>query len=229
MFCVFLSISTSSNRLIPSFRPSTRVFLHKQDQVAGKLDPTAFPYVKDTPPLTPAPSLRATPSTGATSLRSAKPSWHRAARPGAGSEAKQRVIVFMAGGMAYSEMREAYAAGKSLGKEVIIGEFLELFGIRAPVFLCYRVLASSSLLTRAVASWASPAHAFHSLSLSFLLPRDPRPDSNPPLSHRLHTHIHAPRIHRRPQSPRALWRRLARLPQRPARAALRTASLPGVL
>ena len=118
--CYFLLISTCTN-LYVSLHPCTR----QQDQVAGKLDPTAFPYVKDTPPLTPAPSLRATPSTGATSLRSAKPSWHRAARPGATQESKQRVLVFVAGGMTFSEMREAYALSKSLSKEVVIGMYLD--------------------------------------------------------------------------------------------------------
>lgn len=81
-----------------------------------------FPYVKDAPSLAPAPSLRATPSSGATSLRSAKPSWHRAARPNA-QEARQRVLVFVAGGMTYSEMREAYSLSKSLNKEIILGAY----------------------------------------------------------------------------------------------------------
>lgn len=80
-----------------------------------------FPYVKDAPSLTPAPSIKATPSTGSQSLRSAKPSWHRAARPGANQENKQRLFVFVAGGMTYSEMREAYLLSKSLNKEIIIG------------------------------------------------------------------------------------------------------------
>lgn len=77
--------------------------------------------MKDQPSLAAAPSLKATPSTGATSLRSAKPSWHRAARPGASTENRQRVLVFVAGGMTYSEMREAYLLSKSLNKEIIIG------------------------------------------------------------------------------------------------------------
>lgn len=92
-----------------------------QDHVNNRLDPTLFPYVKDQPSLSTAPSLKATPSTGATSLRSAKPSWHRAAKPGAAQEVKQRVLVFVAGGMTYSEMREAYQLSKSLNKDIIIG------------------------------------------------------------------------------------------------------------
>lgn len=93
-----------------------------QEHVGNKLDPTLFPYVKDQPSLSAAPSLKATPSTGATSLRSAKPSWHRAARPGASQEAKQRLFVFVTGGMTYSEMREAYLLSKSLNKDIIIGK-----------------------------------------------------------------------------------------------------------
>ena len=93
-----------------------------QDQVAGKLDPAGFPYVKDYPQAAPAAfSARPTP-TPTTSLRSAKPSWHRAARTGgAVAETRQRVLVFVAGGMTYSEMREAYSLSSQLGKDVIIG------------------------------------------------------------------------------------------------------------
>ncbi|KAI0091472.1 Sec1-like protein [Irpex rosettiformis] len=92
-----------------------------EDHNANRLDPILFPYVKDAPSLAPAPSLKSTPSTGSQSLRSAKPSWHRAARPGAGQENRQRLFVFMAGGMTYSEMREAYVLSKSLNKDIIIG------------------------------------------------------------------------------------------------------------
>ncbi|EKM50683.1 uncharacterized protein PHACADRAFT_264085, partial [Phanerochaete carnosa HHB-10118-sp] len=101
------------------YKPLLRTVI--EDHVNNKLDPTMFPYVKDQPTLSAAPSIKATPSTGATSLRSAKPSWHRAAKPGASQEAKQRVLVFVAGGMTYSEMREAYQLSKSLNKDIIIG------------------------------------------------------------------------------------------------------------
>ena len=94
-----------------------------QDQVAGKLDPAAFPYVKDYPQAAPAASSSARPTpTPTTSLRSTKPSWHRAARTGGtATETRQRVLVFVAGGMTYSEMREAYVLSSQLGKDVIIG------------------------------------------------------------------------------------------------------------
>lgn len=104
------------------FPPLTPYAHTLQDQVSGRLDPAGFPYVKDYPQATPAAySARPTP-TPTTSLRSAKPSWHRAARTGnAATETRQRVIVFVAGGMTYSEMREAYLLSSQLGKDVIIG------------------------------------------------------------------------------------------------------------
>jgi syntaxin-binding protein 1 len=77
--------------------------------------------VKDYPQAIPtALSARPTP-TPTTSLRSAKPSWYRAARTtGAVAEARQRVLLFVAGGMTYSEMREAYLLSSQLGKDVFI-------------------------------------------------------------------------------------------------------------
>lgn len=88
---------------------------------------------------------------GTTSLRSAKPTWHQKGRPtpasgaagsaspaGAGgatmaprgstsaqnelsSPTSQRIIVFMAGGMTYSEMRTAYQIGKRVNADVYMG------------------------------------------------------------------------------------------------------------
>lgn len=99
-----------------------------QDHVNGRLDQQAFPYVKDSPAtLASSSSLRNSPVTPVTptsgSLRSAKPSWHKAApKTGTTAEVRQRVLVFVAGGMTYSEMREAYLLSKSLSKDIIIGE-----------------------------------------------------------------------------------------------------------
>lgn len=60
--------------------------------------------------------------TPTTSLRSAKPSWHRAARAGGPTvETRQRLLVFVAGGMTYSEMRDAYSLSSQLGKDIFIG------------------------------------------------------------------------------------------------------------
>lgn len=77
--------------------------------------------MKDSPiVLSPAASLKqTTPQT--TSLRSAKPSWHKAVRPNVLAENKQRVIVFVVGGMTYSEIREAYSLSTSLNKDIYIG------------------------------------------------------------------------------------------------------------
>jgi syntaxin-binding protein 1 len=93
-----------------------------QDQVSGKLDPAGFPYVKDYPQSTPAAASARPTMTPTTSLRSAKPSWHRAARTGGPAvETRQRLLVFVAGGMTYSEMREAYSLSSQLGKDIFIG------------------------------------------------------------------------------------------------------------
>ncbi|KAG8767035.1 vacuolar sorting protein VPS33/slp1 [Ceratobasidium sp. 428] len=103
-----------------------------EDHFSGKLDASAFPYVRDAPPSA-APlgsslgSFRASPQpaaqTGAapTSLRSQRPGWHKAPVRGAGEPVKQRVIVFMAGGMTYSEMRAVYTMSNTLNKDIYIG------------------------------------------------------------------------------------------------------------
>ncbi|TFK51842.1 Sec1-like protein [Heliocybe sulcata] len=114
--------STDEEYELSRFRPLMKTVL--EEQVSGKLDVGLFPYVKDAP-MANAPaaaSLRTAP-VAATSLRSAKPSWHRAAKPGggAGADTRQRILLFVAGGMTYSEMREAYLLSNSLNKEIIIG------------------------------------------------------------------------------------------------------------
>lgn len=100
----------------------------EQEQNSNKLDLTNFPYIKDMPPEA-NPSLRASSahlaasSNPSGSLRSARPTWHKA--PSArinNTEGKQRFIIFIAGGMTYSEMRCAYTVGQALGKDVYIGK-----------------------------------------------------------------------------------------------------------
>ena len=99
-----------------------------QDHVNGTLDQQTFPYVKDSPTnLSASSSLRSSPVTPTTptsgSLRSAKPSWHKATpKTGAVVQVRQRVLVFVAGGMTYSEMREAYLYSKSSNRDIIIGQ-----------------------------------------------------------------------------------------------------------
>lgn len=110
------------------FKPLLRTVL--EDASSNKLDQNVFPYVKDFPTATPiaaTASLRsATNSPAPTSLRSQKPAWHRAAKPGgATQENRPRMLVFVAGGMTYSEMRETYVLSNSLGKDIFIGAFLD--------------------------------------------------------------------------------------------------------
>ncbi|KAF8493208.1 Sec1-like protein [Russula emetica] len=102
------------------YKPLLRTVV--EDQVSGKLDPAGFPYVKDYPQSTPAAASARPAMTPTTSLRSAKPSWHRAARTGGPAvETRQRLLVFVAGGMTYSEMRDAYLLSSQLGKDIFIG------------------------------------------------------------------------------------------------------------
>ncbi|VDB99862.1 unnamed protein product [Peniophora sp. CBMAI 1063] len=113
------------------FKPLLRTVL--EDAANNKLDQSVFPYVKDFPTVAPVAaasslSLRSggggsgASSPAPTSLRSQKPAWHRAAKPGgAVQENRPRMLVFVAGGMTYSEMREAYLLSNSLGKDIFIG------------------------------------------------------------------------------------------------------------
>ncbi|KAF7296537.1 hypothetical protein HMN09_01060700 [Mycena chlorophos] len=114
------------------FKPALRTML--EEHMTDRLDKTLFPYVKEEPSpggssaLSSAPSsLRSATPVQTTSLRSQKPSWHKAARPGAGGAAAERdtnrgrLLVFVAGGMTYSEIREAYALSSSLNRDVFIG------------------------------------------------------------------------------------------------------------
>ncbi|PWY97033.1 Sec1-like protein [Testicularia cyperi] len=129
------------------YQPLVKLMI--EDHFAGKLEQATYPYVRDAPPepaagglalpvqtsalarvglggnssSTPPPSARTQPS----SLRSAKPTWHQKGR-GGGSTAglertdnRQRVLVFVAGGMTYSEMRSAYQISEKLGKDCYIG------------------------------------------------------------------------------------------------------------
>ena len=96
----------------------------EQDQVAGKLDATTFPYIRDTPAQTSAVSTPVHTPTPTTSLRSTKPTWAKAPIPGgfsATNEVRPRLLVFIAGGMTYSEMRTCYARADPLRQDIILG------------------------------------------------------------------------------------------------------------
>lgn len=97
----------------------------QQDHHNNRLDQNLFPFIKETPPeltISNRNAAAAAPIQSSSSLRSARPTWHKApsARMG-NTEGKQRMIVFVAGGITYSEMRLAYTVGQALGKEIFIG------------------------------------------------------------------------------------------------------------
>ncbi|KAH6916053.1 ras opposite [Coprinopsis sp. MPI-PUGE-AT-0042] len=101
------------------FKPAIRSVI--EDQVADKLDGNMFPFVKDAPSQANFQASLRSPPPQTSSLRSQKPAWHRAPQRSAISDNKQRIIVFFAGGVTYSEMREAYQLSTSLNKDIIIG------------------------------------------------------------------------------------------------------------
>ncbi|PVG04916.1 Sec1-like protein [Serendipita vermifera] len=119
------------NRLVESdydlsrFRPLLKTVL--EDLIANKLDTSVFPLVKDPSRGAQASPTAATPNAptpAVTSLRN-KPVWTkpgaRVAGGGRGPENRQRIFVFVAGGMTYSEMRSAYELSTALNKDVYIG------------------------------------------------------------------------------------------------------------
>lgn len=105
------------------YRPLLKTVL--EDLMNNKLDVSVFPFLKD-PTAEAAGSSRAPVAAApvATSLRN-KPVWTKGAaagRPGAGrADNRQRVFVFVAGGMTYSEMRCVYELSNTLGKDFYIG------------------------------------------------------------------------------------------------------------
>ncbi|KAF6761496.1 ras opposite [Ephemerocybe angulata] len=101
------------------FKPAIRTVL--EDQVADRLETALFPYVRDAPSTSSVTTSLRSPPPQTTSLRSQKPAWHRAPRTQQVQDNKQRIIVFMAGGMTYSETREVYQLSTSLNKDIFIG------------------------------------------------------------------------------------------------------------
>jgi syntaxin-binding protein 1 len=103
------------------------ILTSSQDLAANKLDTTVFPLVVD--PVRSAPSSPTTgtgPAPPVTSLRH-KAVWTKpGSRPtgcaGRGNDNRQRIFIFVAGGMTYSEMRSAYDLSSQLGKDVYIGK-----------------------------------------------------------------------------------------------------------
>lgn len=134
--------SSEDDYELSRYRPFIKQLL--EEQATNRLDSTLFPYFRDIPPeasipavashragsLRPALSAQRTETNGSAvgpgggSLRSARPTWHKApsARVEANTASRQRYIIFVAGGITYSEQRLAYLIGEALNKEVIIGE-----------------------------------------------------------------------------------------------------------
>ena len=109
-----------------------------QDQVNDRLDSAIFPYVKDAPSLMPLSPRSPPPQT--TSLRSQKPAWHRAPKTATVLDNRQRILVFVVGGVTYSEIRETYRSSESLQKDIYIGELARyyLFETRISKELSFR-------------------------------------------------------------------------------------------
>ncbi|KAG8998952.1 vacuolar sorting protein VPS33/slp1 [Tulasnella sp. JGI-2019a] len=115
------------------YQPLVKTML--DDQINNRLDANQFPYVRNAPgpsgagmSVVPPANPRAPATT--TSLRSSKPNWHRTPSKvgGPGGAAidkedknRQKLIVFVLGGMTYSEMRTAYRLSDSANKDIYIG------------------------------------------------------------------------------------------------------------
>ncbi|KDE02370.1 hypothetical protein MVLG_07072 [Microbotryum lychnidis-dioicae p1A1 Lamole] len=106
---------------ISRFQPALKYML--EEHIAGSLDQTTFPYVRDAPPSGGPSSSRAASvaPTQAGSLRSARPQWTATRGRRTIAELRQRVVVFVAGGMTFSEVRAVYKLSESANKDIIIG------------------------------------------------------------------------------------------------------------
>ncbi|GAA5975062.1 hypothetical protein JCM11641_000015 [Rhodosporidiobolus odoratus] len=106
---------------ISRYQPMIKYML--EDHFAGTLDQTTFPYVRDAPAAG-GSSLRSSATVSAPtsgSLRSARPQWTAQRSKRVLNEPKQRVMVFVAGGATYSEVRTVYKVSQSTNKDVFLG------------------------------------------------------------------------------------------------------------
>ena len=103
------------------YKPLVQMVL--EDSHNNRLDQQFFPFVRDIPPELSSlrPGERPTTLQPQSSLRSSRPAWHKQPSRMANTETRQRMIIFVAGGMTYSEIRCAYTVGQALGKEIFIG------------------------------------------------------------------------------------------------------------
>jgi syntaxin-binding protein 1 len=109
--------TTGEEYELSRFKPCLKTVI--EDQVGDRLDSATFPYVKDAPSLMPVSPRSPPPQT--TSLRSQKPAWHRAPKTATVLDNRQRVLIFVVGGVTYSEIRETYQLSNSLQKDIYIG------------------------------------------------------------------------------------------------------------
>lgn len=87
--------------------------------MAGTLPTSDYPFVKEL-----APAGDPDKPKEVKSLRSTKPSWNKVgakSQLSASRSANGRVLMFVAGGATYSEMRIAYEVAAAAGREVILG------------------------------------------------------------------------------------------------------------
>ncbi|GAA5889143.1 hypothetical protein JCM5296_007177 [Sporobolomyces johnsonii] len=104
---------------ISRYQPALKFML--EEHFAGTLDQSIFPYVRDAPVASGSSRISTTsvPSTG--SLRSARPQWTSNRSRKVVNEPKQRVLVFVAGGATYSEIRTTYKVSDAANKDVFLG------------------------------------------------------------------------------------------------------------
>lgn len=118
-------VNTDDQFELSRYKPVVQIMV--EEHVGNRLDQHQFPYMRDSPAET-SQSLRGGNSlapanlNGGTSLRSARPTWHKApSARAANSDSKQRLVIFVAGGVTYSELRQAYVLSQALGKDIYIG------------------------------------------------------------------------------------------------------------
>lgn len=105
---------------ISRYQPALRFML--EEHFKGSLDESTFPYVRDAPvsaSRSSAATGAAVPTTG--SLRSARPQWTANRAKRVVDAPRQRVLVFMAGGATYSEVRTVYKVSEAANKDVYLG------------------------------------------------------------------------------------------------------------
>ncbi|MBW0462685.1 hypothetical protein O181_002400, partial [Austropuccinia psidii MF-1] len=93
-----------------------------EEALSNELDLNLFPYMGKTPTVSGAKTGAASLATnggGPISLRSAKPSWQRP-KSKTVIENRQRVMVFVDGGLTHSEIRAAYEVSEAHAKDIVI-------------------------------------------------------------------------------------------------------------